>query len=229
VVDQSRRRPTVSPPGWRRVPRRAPKLARGAASSSAFAWLKRESVALLAVAGAALTVLAQLATIMPLAPQLAPVLTRWQELTHTLWRPPLDLAGIDVHPHIVAALNVAVFMALLGAGARISARLAGTPLAPISFGRFFDDQTWPSLIVFASLCLIFLLGRGDTEALTVMGSEEIGKYSFAGLVTLGYFAGDFIGHRAFHLRLYRLAVFVALLAAANLALVHLGGTPADVP
>ncbi|MCC7251757.1 hypothetical protein [Hyphomicrobium sp.] len=208
------RRPTVTAPG-------------AAPRSPLLAWLKRECIALFALSGAALTVLAQLANVMPVAPQLSLVLARWQELIYTLWRPPLDLVGIGVHPHIIAALNVSAFMALLGVGARISARLAGKPLEPIRAGRFFDDQTWPSMLVFAALCIIFLLDSGgldEASALIVMGSKEIGKYAFAVLVTVGYFAGDFIGHREFHLRLYRLAVIVALLAAANLAIVHFSGS-----
>lgn len=180
----------------------------------------RESVALLALSGAALTVLAQLATVMPVVPQLATGLAWWRELTQTFWRPPLDLAGVGLHHDMAAAFNVSAFMALLGLGARMSAQLAGKPLAPVGFDRFFDDQTWPSLIVFGALCIVFLLSHGasSTDALVVMGSKELGKYAFAVIVTLGYFAGDFIGHRQFHLRLYRLAVIVAVVAAVNLAI-----------
>lgn len=176
------------------------------------------------MSGAALSVLAELAKAMPLAPEIARIVTRWHEMTNALWRPPLDLIGIGLHQDIVAALNVSAFMTLLGIGARISANLGGEPLAPLRSGRFFDDQTWPSLIVFGALCFIFLLGSGSdlSHPLTVMDSEEIGKYAFALLVTAGYFAGDFIGHRAFHLRLYRLAGIVAALSLANLAMIRFG-------
>jgi hypothetical protein len=181
-------------------------------------------LALLALSGAALTVIAELGKTIPLAPQISHLLGKWQEITRTVWRPPLELTGLTVHSDLVAALNVAAFVALLGVGARVSAHLSGAPLAPIAFGRFFDDQTWPSLLAFAALCLVFLLGHGsdDNNVLTVWGSQEIGKYAFAFVVTAGYFAGDFIGHRAFHLRLYRLVAVVAILVAANFALIHGG-------
>jgi hypothetical protein len=183
--------------------------------------MKRESIALLALSGAALTALAQLANVMPVAPQIGAWLARWQQFTQAFWRPPLDVVGVQFHHDIAAALSVSAFMALLGVGARISARLAGKPLAPMGFDRFFDDQTWPSLIIFGALCMVFLLGHGASsdDALVVMGSKEAGKYAFAILVTLGYFAGDFIGHREFHHRLYRLAVIVAVAVAANLAII----------
>ncbi len=210
------RSPTVTP--RRGAPSQSP---RRVPSNSPLAWLRRESIALLALSGAALTVLAQLANVMPVAPPLATWLAEWQQLTHTVWRPPLDLVGAGLHHDMAAALNVATFMALLGLGARISAKLAGTPLAPLGFDRFFDDQTWPSLIVFAALCMVFLLGHGASSAdvLVVMGSKELGKYAFAVTVALGYFAGDLIGHRQFHRRLYRLAVIVAAVTAVNLAIV----------
>jgi hypothetical protein len=186
------------------------------------AWIKRESLALLAMSGAALTVMAELGKSMPLAPQFSDALARWQHLTEAVWRPPIELTGFTFHPDIIAALNVSAFMALLGAGARISARFSSTPLAPMSFGRFFDDQTWPSLLIFAALCLVFLLGHGASpdNALTLWGSPEIGKYAFAVTVTAGYFLGDFIGHRDFHVRLYRLVVLVLILVAANFALIY---------
>ena len=209
------RGPTVSPRRWG-----ASQPTQRSPSNSIFAWLKRESIALLALSGAALTVLAQLATVMPVTPQIATWLAEWQQLTQTFWRPPLNLVGLPLHHDMAAALNVSAFMALLGLGARMSARLAGKPLAPMGFDRFFDDQTWPSLIAFGALCMVFLVGHGASSADTpvVMGSEELGKYAFAVIVTLGYFAGDFIGHRQFHRRLYRLAVIVAAVAAVNLAI-----------
>lgn len=219
--------PTVSA----RTPRRGRGVAArtfrvlGPASSARFSWLKREAIALAALSGAALTLIGQLSQAMPTAPVFSEAIARWRDVTHHVWRPPLDALHITAHPDIVAALSVALFMALLGLGARISARLSGDPLAPISSGRFFDDQTWPSLIVFAALCFIFLLGNGDDDGagpLSIMGSEEAGKYAFALIVTAGYFAGDFIGHRAFHLRLYRLAAIVAAFAAVNLAVLQWG-------
>jgi hypothetical protein len=193
-------------------------------SNPLLAWLGQESVALLAMTGAAITVLAVLGKIMPIAPQLAPWLAGWNDLMHELWRPPLDLIGAEVHPQIVAALNVATFMALIGAGARFSAWLSGRPLAPLTWRRFFDDQSGPSLAVFAALCLAFLVGQDvdfNANQLVVFGSEKVGQYAFAGVVTAGYFAGDFIGHREFHLRLYRLAALVVALIAANVAMLQI--------
>lgn len=174
------------------------------------------------MSGAALTVVAELGKSIPLAPQISDLLARWQEITRAVWRPPLELTGLTLHPDLVAAINVSVFMALLGVGARLSASLSTPPMEPIAFGRFFDDQTWPSLMTFAGLCLIFLIGQGANpdNVLTVWGSREIGKYAFAITVTAGYFAGDFIGHRSFHLRLYRLVAVVAILVAVNFALIY---------
>jgi hypothetical protein len=212
------RRPTVTSPRDRRFG--APRRARPRIANRTLARVAEESVAALAMTGAAITVLAVLSKTMPTSPYVARLLERWQDLMHSLWRPPFELAGIELHPNLVAALNVALFMTLIGVGARFSRWLAGRPLAPLSW-RFFEDQSWPSLLVFAALCMIFLLGAGNTldNPLTLFGSEDLGKYAFSLLGTAGYFAGDFIGHREFHLRLYRLAALVAALVAVNLALV----------
>ena len=182
-------------------------------------WLKREAIATLAVLGAALTVLAQLRHVMPLAPWLERVLDYWQQAIRGFWRPPLTWLGVPLHRDLVAALTLAAFMTAIAAGARVSARLAGTPLAPIAPGRWLDGMSWPSLIVFAGLALVFLLGHGASasDPLVLWGSRTAGKYAFALTVTAGYIAGDFIGHDEFHRRLLRLAVLVVLLVAANLA------------
>lgn len=226
VQDPSARQATVSTRKRRAMIKPRPSHAQRPRQSNTFySWIKRESLAVLALSGAALTVLAELGKTIPLAPQISDLLTKWQDLTRAIWRPPLELAGLTLHHDLVAALNVAAFMALLGAGARLSASLSTPPLAPIAFDRFFDDQTWPSLLVFAALCLTFLIGHGANpdNVLTVWGSAEIGKYAFAIIVTAGYFAGDFIGHRAFHLRLYRLVALVAILVGANFALIYWPG------
>jgi hypothetical protein len=213
------RRPTVTSPRDRRFG--APRLARPRIANRTHTWAAKESVALLAMTGAAIAVLAVLSKTMPTSPALARMLAGWQDLMHALWRPPFELAGLELHPNLVAALNVALFMTLIGVGARFSRWLAGRPL-PLTW-RFFEDQSWLSLLVLAALCLVFLLGAGSTldDPLTIFGSETIGRYTFAGLVAAGYFAGDFIGHREFHFRLYRLAVLVAALVAVNAALVFL--------
>jgi hypothetical protein len=214
TVTAPTRRSTISPRPQRRLSAHR--------TSSILSWLKHESLALFALSGAALTVMAELGQAIPLAPQISTFLSRWQEFTRAFWRPPLELAGLTLHHDLVAALNVSVFMALLGIGARFSAYPSKAALAPINFSRFFDDQTWPSLITFAALCLIFLIGHGanENDVLILWGSKELGKYAFAFVVTAGYFAGDFIGHRAFHLRLYRLVAVVAILVAINFALIY---------
>ena len=57
-------------------------------------WLRRESLATLAMFGTALTLLAQLATLIPFAPPLAVLLTLWNNLTQSLWPPPLEMLGL---------------------------------------------------------------------------------------------------------------------------------------
>jgi len=142
-------------------------------------WLKRESLATLAMLGAALTVLAQLRHAIPMAPWLERLLDYWQEILRDVWRPPLDWLGVPLHPHLVAALTLAVFLALIAAGGRVSARLAGKPLPPIELNRFLDGMSWPSLIVFAALAIVFLVGQGDAEPLVLWGSRDAGRYGFA--------------------------------------------------
>jgi hypothetical protein len=186
-------------------------------------WLRRESIATLAMLGAAFTVLAQLRHEVPFAPWLERLLGRWQDATRYFWQPPLDWVGVPLHQHLVAALTLASFLAMIGVGARVSGRLSGAPLPPIVLSRWLDGMTWPSLIVFAALALVFVLGHGASAAgpLVLWGSPTAGKYVFALTVTAGYIAGDYIGHEEFHRRLLRLAVLVALLVAANLGALYL--------
>lgn len=185
-------------------------------------WLRREGLATLAMLGTAFTLLGQLATVMPFAAPLALLLTYWNSFTQSLWRPPLELIGLPLHRNLVAALTAALFMAMIGAGARVSARLSGAPLPPIILTRWLDGMTWPSLMVFAGISVIFLLGHGAsyTDPLIVWGSREWGKFIFACTVTAGYAAGDYVGHGQFHRRLLRLAVLVPLFLALNYALLR---------
>ncbi len=182
-------------------------------------WLKRESVATLAMLGAALTVVAQLRHAMPMASWLEQIVAYWQLLTRGLWRPPLALLGVPAHHDLVAALTLAAFLTMIAVGARVSGRIGGAPLGRIELGRWLDGMSWPSLIVFAALALVFLFGHGASasDPLVIWGSREAGKYAFALTVTAGYIAGDFIGHDEFHRRLLRLAVLVVLLVAASFA------------
>jgi hypothetical protein len=182
-------------------------------------WLKRESLATLAMLGAALTVLAQLDRVMLLAPWLEQIVAYWQLATRGFWRPPLTWLGAPLHHDLVAALTLAAFLTLIGVGARLSARLAGTPLPRIALSRWLDGMSWPSLIVFGALAIVFLLGQdaSASDPLVLWGSRTTGRYAFALMVTAGYLAGDYIGHDEFHRRLLRLAVLVVLLVAASFA------------
>ena len=186
-------------------------------------WLRRESLATLAMFGTALTLLAQLASLIPMAPSLLWLVTLWTSMTDGFWRPPFELLGLPLHRDLVAALTAAFFMTMIGIGARVSARLSGAPLPPIVLTRWLDGMTWPSLLVFAGICLVFLFGHGASHAdpLIVWSSREWGKFAFACTVTAGYAAGDYLGHGEFHLRLLRLAVLVPMLVALNFALLHL--------
>jgi hypothetical protein len=186
-------------------------------------WLRRESLATLATFGTALTLLGQLATLIQFAPPVAALLTLWNTLTQYLWRPPLEMLGLPLHRNLIAALTAALFMAMIGTGARVSARLSGAPLPPLALTRWLDDMTWPSLMVFAVITIAFLFGHGasPTDPLVVWGSREWGKYMFACTVAAGYAAGDYLGHGEFHRRLLRLAVLVPLLLALNYALLRL--------
>jgi hypothetical protein len=187
------------------------------------AWLRSESLATAAMLGTALTLLAQLSALIPFAPPLAALLVLWNSLTQAIWRPPLEVIGLPLHRNLVAALTAALFVAMIGVGARVSTRLSGAPLPPIVLGRWLDDMTWPSLIVFAAISMVFLFGHGasSTDPLIVWGSRQWGKYIFACTVAAGYIAGDYIGHGEFHRRLLRLAVLVPLLVALNYALLRL--------
>ncbi|HXF55318.1 MAG TPA: hypothetical protein VNK52_14475 [Hyphomicrobiaceae bacterium] len=182
-------------------------------------------MATLAMLGAALTVLAQLGKSFELAPWLVGLLALWDEATRALWRPPLSLIGAPIHHDLIAAMTLAWFMAMIGVGARVSGRFSATPLAPIDWTRWLDGMSWPSLAVYAALCLIFLFGHGASAAdpLIIAGSATLGKYAFAVTVTAGYVAGDFIGHDEFHRRLLRLAALVAVLVAASCAARALAG------
>jgi hypothetical protein len=183
--------------------------------------MRREAVAVLAMTAAALSLMAELVSFMPAAPVLAEFLAKWKSVTLVFWGLQLDMLGIDLHRDLIAALNVSSFLILIGIGARLSGHMSARGPAPIDRSRFFDDQTWPSLIILGAVTFIFLLSTGkggERIPIQIFGNETLGKYGFAILVTAGYFAGDFIGHKEFHIRLYRLAVLVLLLVAVNFAI-----------
>jgi len=182
-------------------------------------WLRRECIATLAMLGAAITVLEQLGRIMPLEPRLQMLVAWWEHATRGFWYLPIAWIGAPLHHDLVAALSLAVFMAMMGVGARVSGHIAGKPLPPIVLARWLDGMSWPSLIVFAALVLVFLLGHGASasDPLMIWCSRTVGKYAFALTVTAGYVAGDYVGHDEFHRRLLRLAASVIVLAGANYA------------
>jgi hypothetical protein len=206
------RQPAVSP-------RRDGKLLR---------WLRSEAIATLAVAGTALTLLAELTPVIAMSPRLANVLHRWRDLTNSLWHPPFDLAGVKLHPDIAAALTIAAFLIAMGIGGRIAALRSDAPLPRPSARRFWttDDQSWQSLLAFGAVCIVFLLGRTslDQQPLTVLGSEQWGEWLFAGIGAAGYLLGSFIGEGAFHRRLVRTIALVALILAADFALRAMPGS-----
>lgn len=195
--------------------------------SKAVAWLRREAVALLGVAGAVLTLLAELAHSMPMAPPIARLLAYWRGLTEVLWRPPFELVGVPIHPNFAAALTIALFLITIGIGARISAARSPRPMPPIGQQRFWnsDHQTWPSLLAFGAVCLIILIGHspGSGDRPQIAGSEKIGGWIFALIGTSGYLLGEFIGGKDFHHRLIRAIAAVAVIAALNWALLGVAG------
>lgn len=179
-------------------------------------WLARESLALLGMAGAALTVFSQLAAIMPLSRPFTDILGWWITVSSNFWLDRYDEIGFYPHTHLQAAIALAAFLALIGFGARISAVVSGTPLQR-RWG-FLDGMTWPSLAIMGVLAIIFLLGH-DPDASSAsyegFGGKETVKYLFAIILTVGYAAGDFLGQRGFHIRLYRLAALLILAVGLN--------------
>ncbi len=175
-------------------------------------FLRKELVALLAEAGAALTVLSQLASEVAMPDWLRDFLGFWRQVLTTLWTPLLKHFDTTLHPQLIAALSLALFMCLLGIGARMARARGRAPLAPIEF-RFLEDMSFPSLLVYAGLVYAFLIGSGPDPAqeppIVLFGSEIAGRYTFALIVTIGYALGDFLGHKAFHWRLLRVATLVA--------------------
>lgn len=179
-------------------------------------FLRKELLALLAEASAALTVLGQLASEIAMPGWFKDVLIFWRQLLAAAWQPVLQYFSVTPHPHFLAAVSLAVFLVLLGVGARLARSQTRAPLAPLEF-RFLEDMSFPSLLVYAGLVYAFLIGSGPDPSkdppLTLFGNELAGRYTFALILTVGYALGDFIGHKAFHWRLIRIAVLVAVIVA----------------
>lgn len=178
-------------------------------------WLQREIIATLGVAGAAATVLTQVAALMPVAPWLQDLARLWRTILDGFWTPPFQWIGIPVHSHLVTAVTLALFLAMIGVGARISALLKGSADGTISVARWLDLEHSPaSLVILGALVITFLLGNDQTGP-PVSKLTDWGRFLFGILVALGYVAGEFFGGREFHSRLVRLAGLVLLLVAAS--------------
>ncbi len=179
-------------------------------------WIGREAIALLGTFGAALTVLSQLAWHIPMSRPFIDLLGRWMTWNFDFWLSLYDRLGFYPHAHVQAAVALAVFLAMIGLGARVAARLTGTPLDR-QWG-LFEGMTAPSLLIMGALIVVFLLGHDQSPTdnpLVVGGNQQAGELLFAGVITAGYAAGDYLGQRGFHLRLYRLAVLILLLLGCN--------------
>lgn len=179
-------------------------------------FLRKEGVALVGETGTLLTVLSQLASELAMPDWLRDFLVFWRQALTALWQPLFDRFDIALHPHLVAALSLAIFMTVLGLGVRLARGHTRAPLAPLEF-RFLEDMSFLSMLVYAGLVYAFLIGSGPNPAedppIVLFGSEIAGRYTFALIVTLGYALGDFFGHKAFHWRLLRIAALVGAVIA----------------
>lgn len=214
TVPRTRNRVSKLPPPSA-PPNPAPPTGTARPSGSLAGWLAREALALLGMAGAALTVFSQLAWIMPLSRPFTDVLGWWITVNSNFWLDHYDQLGFYPHSHLQAAIALAAFLTLIGLGARISAIWTGTRLER-RWG-FLDGMTWPSLAIMAVLALIFLLGHDPNASSATYDttSKQTIQYLFAIILTVGYAAGDYLGQRGFHSRLYRLAVLLILGLALN--------------
>ena len=215
TVPRTRNRVSTSPPPSASP---SPSSVTGATrpSGSLAGWLARESLALLGMAGAALTVLSQLAWVMPISRPFMDLLGWWMTVTSNFWLTHYDSLGFYPHSHLQAAIALAAFLTMIGLGARVSAVWSGTPLQH-RWG-FLDGMTWPSLAIMGVLAIIFLLGYDPNPSgasYEGAGGKETVKYLFAIILMLGYGAGDILGQRGFHVRLYRLAALLIFAVAFN--------------
>ncbi len=132
------------------------------------------------------------------------------------WLSHYDELGFYPHSHVQAAMSLAVFLTLIGLGARVSAILSGTPLA--RRWSLFEGITWPSLAIMGILGIVFLIGQDPGAATATYdgaGGKETVKFLFAIILATGYGLGDYLGQRGFHTRLYRLAILLLLLLGFN--------------
>ncbi|MEQ1577397.1 MAG: hypothetical protein ABL894_07070 [Hyphomicrobium sp.] len=184
----------------------------------AAALVQREFVATMGVSGATLTVLSQLNGVVPMAPWLTSTLVWWHDTMQAFWRPPLEAFHLDVHPHLLAAATLSLFLAVMAGGARIAARAEGLNKPPSRYD-FLDGQSLWSVGVFASLLIVFVFGQDKTpndSPLIICASKEAGKLAFALVGCSGYFLGDMIARDGFHRRLIRLGLILAAILMTNL-------------
>jgi hypothetical protein len=189
--------------------------------------VRQELIATIGMLGAALTVLARLEHVLPLAGWLGWLAQVWTAWTQALWRPLFELVGINLHPDIAAGLTLSLFLGLIGVGAAIAQRrrLPGVGIAATWNQRGYDLA---ALLVFATLVLVFLFGRQTTSGtgkIIVLGSESLGRLAFASVTALGFVIGEAIGGTEFRLRLLRMAGLVAVLVALSAAARWLSGAP----
>jgi hypothetical protein len=198
------------------APKPAPQKSASPSDRTLFGWLIREAIALVGVTGAALTVLAQLAWYVRMSPPFMDALGSWMTMNSNFWLSYYDDLGFYPHAHLQAAVALAVFLALIGLGARVSAILAGSPLD--RRWSLFEGMTWPSLAIMGVLAVVFLLGHDPAPSSATYdgaGGQETVKYLFAIILATGYGLGDYLGQRGFHTRLYRLAILLVLLLGLN--------------
>lgn len=180
-------------------------------------FLRKEIIALAGEFAAVLTVLSQVASEVRLPTWLSEALTQWRELLSTFWQVVLSWSGFVPHPNFAAALSLALFLILIGFGARIARSQSRVPLAPIEV-RFLNDMSVLSMLIYAALVYAFLIGSGPDPAPAarpaLFSSELANRYTYALLITVGYGVGDFAGHKAFHRRLFRMAVVIAAILAS---------------
>jgi hypothetical protein len=200
--------PSPAPPAAKPAPQKSV----APSDRTLFGWLVREAIALVGITGAALTVLAQLAWHVRMSPPFLDALGSWMTLNSNFWLSHYDDLGFYPNSQLQAAIALAVFLALIGIGARVSAILSGTPLAPRWLP--FTGVTWPSLAIMGVLAIVLLLGPSSATYDGDGGRESV-NYLFAIILAAGYALGDYIGQRGFHIRLNRLAILLVLLLGLN--------------
>lgn len=180
-------------------------------------FLRKEIVALTGELAAVITVLSQAASEIHVPSWLNDSLLVWRHVLTSMWQLCLSWLQITVHPNLAAALALALFLTLIGIGARMARGQSRTPLAPIE-ARFLNDMSVVSMLIYAGLVYVFLIGTGPigeaAPQAELFSSELANRYTYALIITVGYAVGDFMGHKAFHRRLFRMAILLAALIAS---------------